>query len=354
MTVTAIESLPAPELAAAFSSTVAFPLPDDPSRSIQVVTREGWGCDERLRFNRRGVEIWPEMYVPAKKLVLHHTATSNAYVDGAAEVRAIYTYHAKTLGWGDIGYHLLVDRNGVVYEGRHSRGEGAGREIVGDDVVAGHVYAHNYGSVGVAAIGDHHAAPPSGALLQAIEDLFVWQAARQWVDPTGVSDFLRSDLVWHDDLDNLSGHRDSYNTLCPGDYLYALLGDLRATVAARLSSVGSSAVPALVETTGAARDLSEPATLAFTWSSPSSACHYALEGWSKSSRSEDINYLTGYEPAGYGDSLAWRQVWTGPSGATSATFTNLAAGRYTIHVRTADGRFAANQTWNVTPKKGRK
>ena len=78
------------------------------------------------------------MYVPAKKVVIHHTATSNTYTDGAAEVRAIYTYHTRTLGWGDIGYNALVDKYGNIYEGRHGRGEGAGREILSADVVAGH------------------------------------------------------------------------------------------------------------------------------------------------------------------------------------------------------------------------
>lgn len=60
--------------------------------SIPIVTRSGWGCDERLRF-RRKTECWLEMYVPTNKVVLHHTVTTNAYVNGAGEVRAIYTYH---------------------------------------------------------------------------------------------------------------------------------------------------------------------------------------------------------------------------------------------------------------------
>ena len=39
------------------------------------------------------------MFVPAKKLVIHHTATRNDYAsagEAAAEVRAIYKYHAVT------------------------------------------------------------------------------------------------------------------------------------------------------------------------------------------------------------------------------------------------------------------
>ena len=77
------------------------------------------------RFDASGAESWPRMYVPVKKLVVHHTATTNDYTDAAAEVRAIYVYHAKELDWGDIGYHALIGRDGMVYEGRRGRGPGA-------------------------------------------------------------------------------------------------------------------------------------------------------------------------------------------------------------------------------------
>lgn len=53
-----------------------------------------------------------------------HTATESGTeageTDPAAIVRAIYRYHAVDLGFGDIGYQLLVDQHGCVYEGRYS------------------------------------------------------------------------------------------------------------------------------------------------------------------------------------------------------------------------------------------
>jgi hypothetical protein len=96
------------------------------------------------------------MYVPVKKLILHHTASDklataldqDSEVD--AEVRAIYTYHARTLGWGDIGYNSLIGLNGKSYEGRHGRGSDGTREVFSHDVVAGHAFEHNYGTCGVA------------------------------------------------------------------------------------------------------------------------------------------------------------------------------------------------------------
>jgi len=149
MTVTALNSVDGPREAVSTetSGTVDFTTPDPDNKTFTVITRAGWGCNEDNRFDG-SVEKWPEMYVPAKKVVIHHTATSNTYTDGAAEVRAIYAYHTGTLGWGDIGYNALVDKSGNIYEGRHGRGEDPDtREILSADVVAGHTLSHNYGSL---------------------------------------------------------------------------------------------------------------------------------------------------------------------------------------------------------------
>ena len=170
------------------------------------------------------------MYVPAKKVVIHHTATSNTYTDGAAEVRAIYAYHTEALGWGDIGYNALVDKYGNIYEGRHGRGEGDGREILSADVVAGHTLSHNYGSLGIAAIGNYQKAQPSPEMKTAIDDLTTFECARHFIDPNGVGDFLRSDDVWHDGMNNISGHDESNSTLCPGRNLTSYLPTLRDRV----------------------------------------------------------------------------------------------------------------------------
>jgi hypothetical protein len=288
------------------------------------------------------------MYVPAKKVVLHHTATSNTYSDGAAEVRAIYNYHARTLGWGDIGYHMLIDRFGNVYEGRHGRGEdSATREILSKDVVAGHVYAHNYGSFGVAAIGDFDKVSPDATLLQRIEDALTFACGRHFVEPGSTSDFLQSDLVWHEAMENISGHGDSTATACPGTHLKPHLAALRASVATRLESAGFSNAPTLSETTNAQRELQEPADLSFAWSSSEGTSYYTcLEGWDKTSSSENISYLRGYEQAGYDDPLAMQQVWTGPDSKTPVSWSSLPAGRYSMHVRTGTG-LAANHTYLV-------
>ncbi len=83
-----------------------------------IISRAGWGCDESLRFDSDGQVIWVPEYRVTQKAIVHHTATDNFESNPPATVRAIYHYHAVTMGWGDIGYNFLVDWLGNIYEGR--------------------------------------------------------------------------------------------------------------------------------------------------------------------------------------------------------------------------------------------
>jgi hypothetical protein len=355
MTVTALNSV-SPSRKPVPTPPPTPPPPVEPFRleadgqSLNVITREGWGCDESLRFSkvrRVQVEKWPEMYVPVKKIIIHHTATSNNYADGAAEVRAIYTYHVQTLRWGDIGYNMLVDRFGNVYEGRHGRGETAypGREILGDDVVAGHAYAYNYGTTGISAIGNSSEADPSQALLDALVDATAFEAARQHIDPSAESNFLRSDGVWHlTPLFNVAGHNEVNATECPGVYLTGWLETLRVLVAGRLANWAAAPTVTVTITDGDA-----------TFTAPDGAETWSLEAWYKVTGEEPVDYLEafgGYEvdPVYYpADPNAWIQAWPGtawPAGETK-TYWNLPPGHYTMHVRNAG--YEGNVTFLVEP-----
>jgi hypothetical protein len=78
---------------------------------------------------------WAPQFYPSKKLIVHHTATSDSYTDRAgaeAQIRSIYYYHSVTQDWGDIGYNFLIDKFGTIYEGRYSR-DYAGANPTGDD-----------------------------------------------------------------------------------------------------------------------------------------------------------------------------------------------------------------------------
>ncbi|HVE47414.1 MAG TPA: N-acetylmuramoyl-L-alanine amidase [Acidimicrobiales bacterium] len=211
---------PAP---AASASTIG------PSRTPQpaIVTRTAWGADESLRTGRQS-------HAPVRKLVVHHTATTNADPDPAATIRAIYTFHTRTRGWDDIGYNFLVDAQGRVYEGRYARTYAAGETPTGEDtdgnaVVGAHAEGVNTGSVGIALLGDFIATGPTAAAVGALKSMLAWEVDRHYIDPTASDRYTRTDgsVIT---FPNISGHRDTRATDCPGDSLYFRLPEIRQSM----------------------------------------------------------------------------------------------------------------------------
>ena len=295
-----------------------------PSTKPLNYPREAWGANEALRFNSGG-EIWPRDYVPTKKAVVHHTATGNAYTDGAAEVRATYTYHAVTQGWGDIGYCWLIDKFGNAYEGRRGR-DG---EQVSEDVVAGHSTSFNHGSSGIALLGTFESVSPSSAALDKLREVLAWECSRHGMNPQASTDFLKADDTWRLGLPNVCGHRDTGFTACPGNSLYALLPGLRNDTASRLAN---SSAPTVAITSAPAEGTRTDRNVSYAWqgSGGSGAKQYSyyLEGWSL-----DSNVLVVYES---GFNAAREPAWGPWTTATQAAYTLRQPGHYTFHVQAMD------------------
>jgi hypothetical protein len=200
---------------------------------VPIIPRAEWGCDEGLRFDAQGHEIWPpERRVP-QKVVVHHTATANREANTAASVRAIYYYHAVTQGWGDIGYNYLIDWKGNVFEGRYG----------GRGVEAGHAYGHNSGSIGIACIGTFTSEPATIEMRRSLARLIAQVGPA--IDPHDSSWFVDGEMP------NLMGHRDAMRyrpadaTECPGDALYGLLPGLRGDVLYNLGAPPAASVALL-------------------------------------------------------------------------------------------------------------
>lgn len=189
-----------------------------------VVTRAEWQADESLRDGS-------VMYTGAAKAVfVHHTAHAGAYdcAQAPAMLRAMYVDHVTAHGWDDIGYNFLVDRCGTVYEGRAG---GVDRHVYG-----AHTKGFNADTVGIAVLGSFHGQEPvPQAVVDAIARITAWKL-RPDIDP-----FDRVRLVSSNDasrypegetaeLDVVAGHRDTYQTSCPGDALYARLPEIRGEV----------------------------------------------------------------------------------------------------------------------------
>ncbi len=193
--------------------------------SPPLVARSGWGADERI------VRSKPVYAQRLSFSVVHHTAGQNGYAasESAAIVRSIQLYHVKGNGWNDIGYNLLVDRFGKVFEGR---GGGADRNVVG-----AHAEGFNTGSVGVAVLGEYGAATLTRQAEDVLARVLAWRLDLAHVDPLGTLSHLSSGNPRFPGglpvfLRTVSGHRDTGFTSCPGDTLYARLGTI-ATAAQR-------------------------------------------------------------------------------------------------------------------------
>ncbi|MGH2544821.1 MAG: N-acetylmuramoyl-L-alanine amidase, partial [Ardenticatenaceae bacterium] len=203
--------------------------PSSPEDGPTIISRQQWGADESLRFDSYGNEIWPREYYSMRAFFVHHTASAPSEPDPAAAVRSIYYYHAVTNGWGDMGYHYVIDQYSNIYHGRY------GAEENGLVVEGGHALGYNRNTMGISVIGNFVSAPPGGASVQALKDLLTHRAVRYTINPLasvlldGVGDI--SPDRWFDD--SILGHRDSHNpprTTCPGDALYALLPEIRGYV----------------------------------------------------------------------------------------------------------------------------
>ena len=234
-------------LAAALPSGAVsgFALPGGLVCPVPFMTRAAWGADESLRYSNNG-GYWPEEYYPVRTLTVHHTGFA-ADPDPAVTVRGIYTRQtlsgdgkAGSVGWGDIGYHLLIDDQGVVYEGRYSgTDEYPIFNPAGAMVTAAHVLHYNTGNIGVCLLGYLDDTPATAAAQDSLVTVLSYLAAEGRVNPTGAVAYVNAEPGYSNYKRNVlgvSGHRDWAATDCPGSAFYPLLGGIRSRVAATMPS----------------------------------------------------------------------------------------------------------------------
>ncbi|MFI6544932.1 N-acetylmuramoyl-L-alanine amidase [Streptomyces prunicolor] len=217
--------------AAALSVVPRSPAAAAASVAYTALPRADWGADETLRYAADGTEIWPPEYYPVQTLTVHHTDDGSTDPDPAAVVRAIYRNDTVGKGYGDIGYNFLIDRNGLVYEGRWSGTDGTpAHDAAGRMVTGAHVQGYNSGNLGIALLGTFTTTPPTTAARTALVQLLADLAGRHAMVPTGkvlyrnpVSAVTRAAPV-------IGGHLDWADTDCPGT-VWSQLPAIRAEVA---------------------------------------------------------------------------------------------------------------------------
>ncbi|MFI5776772.1 peptidoglycan recognition family protein [Nocardia sp. NPDC051570] len=227
-----------PAIPAIFGPTPAPPFRTPVTTSyawgFPAVTRSGWGADEALM-------TWGEPdYSPAQVITVHHTAipTGEEYGDYRDAVTGIYRFHARPApdgnGWGDIGYHLIIDPNGVVYSARHSGADDSPIFKPGSDlrpgaeiVTAGHVSRANAGNLGVCLIGNFTHGLPSKAALHSLDIVLTRLCTGLGINPFAQVRYVNPINGVTATVPAVAGHRDWQNvcgpTECPGDLLHTIL-----------------------------------------------------------------------------------------------------------------------------------
>ena len=205
----------------------------------QVFTRAQWGADEKLM-------TWDHEYAPTiKAATVHHTADGNDYT--AADVprimRSIYAYHAVSLGWGDIGYNVVVDKFGRAWEGRSGG--------LASTVIGAHAGGFNTGTFGVSMLGNYDLVDTTPAMIDTVASVIAWKLSLYGVDPRGkvtltsagggTAKYAKGVSVT---LPTVFAHRDVGATACPGRYGYARMDQIRALVATKMADPALQAKPA--------------------------------------------------------------------------------------------------------------
>lgn len=188
---------------------------------LTYVSRAEWGANEKLK------KCDPDLTSTNRAMVVHHTAGATNYSRSQVPgiLRGILSYHTQSRGWCDIGYNMLIDRFGTIYEGRSG---GLDRAVVG-----AHASGFNSGTFGVSVMGTYTSPAPAAA-VDALGRVGAWQAGKWGWDPTtrveltsGGGSTTRFPEGRQVTLPRIFGHRDTSHTECPGKGLYGQLGQVR-------------------------------------------------------------------------------------------------------------------------------
>ncbi len=175
-----------------------LPSPTHPSATqapggLAIEPRTAWKAAPVIQQRLTGAsEGW-------SRITIHHSAKdskdigtpTNGHV--AEAIKDIQTVHMRDRGWGDIGYHFLIDPTGRIWQGRLLDFQGAHAQG-----------SNNVANIGICLLGDFNHERPDPRALESLERLTDALCERH-----------------HIAHNRVYGHQKFAATECPGDGLMA-------------------------------------------------------------------------------------------------------------------------------------
>lgn len=185
-----------------FSRPRRLPARPQSRSNYYILARSTWR--PVARPNLRNLKAMSTPY----RITVHHSdhdavSASMSQRDAADIIRSIQRHHVRNNGWGDIGYHYMVDKQGRIWTARSMKFQGAhasGR--------------HNRGNIGICLIGNFDLHRPTTQQVNALIWLVQKLRGKYNIRPSA-----------------LHGHCHYKPTQCPGRYLLPLISKLRASPA---------------------------------------------------------------------------------------------------------------------------
>lgn len=142
--------------------------------------------------------------VRVEHITVHHDGMPPTVIrtlgETAERIEMIRVSHVEHRGWADIGYHLIIDPQGRIWQGRPMNLQGA------------HVRDHNPRNLGVLVLGNFEIDRPTQQATAALDALLAHQSQTHRVP-----------------LNRIHTHREWASTACPGRNLQAYMDTTRAS-----------------------------------------------------------------------------------------------------------------------------
>jgi hypothetical protein len=194
-----------------------------------------FGIHPRADWNARPPKIHVGMGNPLKgvqMVVVHHTALpGNNYTQAEAAmlVRNFQAYDMDIRHYDDLGYNVMVDQFGGIWEGRSG---GLDQAAIG-----AHALGFNQVATGIAVLGNFVDVDPPAAVIDAIAKVAGWKLSLDGYDPLSSVTIGADETEGHPlhpvplTTPRIVGHRDVGQTECPGR-IWNHLAEIRTKAAA--------------------------------------------------------------------------------------------------------------------------